>query len=76
MRPEEYANLMELLGRSFARIEQRFDSLDTRMTSLEGRVSNLEVSFEAFRHDVRAWGEYTMSNGERITRIERLISAA
>jgi len=90
MSPEEYANLMELLGRNFARIEERFaqidarfdqvdarfDRLEARFDQLEARVTRLEVLFEDFRHDMRALGEIGVSNGNRIGRIERHLKIA
>ncbi len=77
----EYASLIDFLSGKFERIDARFDAIDRRLDSHGQRLTRLEVSFEEFRHDMKAVTELARQNGElarqnagRLDRIERLIA--
>lgn len=74
MSSNEYSNLIDFLSGKFSRIDEQFASMDVRFTSVEQRLTRLEVSFEEFRHDVRAIADVGQQNATRLDRIERLIA--
>jgi len=81
MSQDEYSNLIDFLSGKFSRIDEQFASIDrqfasidVRFTSVEQRLTRLEVSFEEFRHDVRAIADVGQQNATRLDRIGRLIA--
>lgn len=59
MSPSEFQDLVAFLARKFGEVE--------------GRLANLEVGFEAFRHDMKAVVELATANGQAIRENRRLI---
>ena len=59
MSPSEYQDLVAFLAKKFG--------------EMEARLANLEVGFEAFRHDMKAVVELATANGQAIQENRRLI---
>ncbi len=52
------------IDRRFDGSDQRFDGIDQRLDRQDQRLTRLEVSFEEFRHDMRAVAELARQNAQ------------
>ncbi len=78
----EQRDLVDFLGRTFGRIDQRFEQVDQhfeqvdrRFGALEGRVGRVEMTCEGLRHDLQVVAEGVTMNGERLDRHEARLAA-